>query len=64
MEALHIVIMILRIELLFLLIWYLWQRCREAYEERRKRAQRRYQFQTVWRSSLICGDELDNIISK
>lgn len=54
----------LRIALLGFLLWYLIEKCCAAYEARKARARRRVRWQTVWRSSLSCGDELDDIITR
>lgn len=62
MDLILLLILGLRVALLGFLLWYFMEKCYAAYDARKAKAQRRVQFQTIWRSSLICNDELDDII--
>lgn len=64
MDLLLLLILWLRIACCGFLLWYIIEKCYAAYETRKARTQRRLQWQTVWRSSLSCGDELDDIIQR
>ena len=64
MDLVILLILGLRVAFWGFLLWYIMEKCYAAYDARKARAQRRVQWQTVWRSSLVCGDELDNIISR
>lgn len=64
MDLLLIIILGLRICSLGFLLWYIIERCYAACDARQAKAQRRARWQTVWRSSLVCGDELDDIITR
>lgn len=62
MDLLLIIILGLRICSLGFLLWYIIEKCYAAYDARKAKAQRRVQFQSVWRASTVYGDELDDII--
>lgn len=54
----------LSITCLLLLGWYLFEKCCSICSARKARSRRRVRFQTVWRSSTVYGDELDNILTR
>lgn len=64
MDLILLLLLGLHVAGLLFSIWYLAERCFAAYDARKARAQRRVQFQSVWRASTVYGDELDNIISR
>lgn len=64
MDLIMLLILGLHVAGLLFFVWYLAEKCFTAYDARKARAQRRVQFQSVWRASTVYGDELDNIISR
>lgn len=64
MDLLLLLTLWLRIACCGFLLWYIAEKCYAAYTARKARAKRRIQWQTVWRSNTVYGDELDNIISR
>lgn len=64
MDLILLLILGLHIAGLLFFIWYIVEKCYAAYGERKARAQRRVQFQSIWRASTVYGDELDNIITR
>lgn len=64
MDLLLALIMGLRIATLGFFAWYLAERCCAAYDARNARKRRRVQFQSIWRSSTVYGDEMDYIITR
>lgn len=64
MDLLLAIILGLRICCLVCLFWYLVEKCCAAFDAREAKAKRRARWQTVWRSSLVCGDEMDYIITR
>lgn len=62
MDLIILLILGLRVAFWGFLLWYIIEKCYAAYDARKAKAQRRVQFQSVWRASTVYGDELDDII--
>ena len=63
MNLLILLIFGLHVAALLFFLWYLSEKCYALYDARKAKEKRRARFQSVWRSSLWCNDELDNIIT-
>ncbi len=64
MDLLLLIILFLRIAALLFFTWYIVEKCFTAYDARRLKDRRRYEFQKACKASTVYGDEMDCIITR